>query len=67
MNATKAARKPRKIIPHSDQWERLANQVARDFCPSIYPCADCGGPVVSGYCCTRCGSDYPERRGREDS
>ena len=49
-----------KIRPYTVYWERLANLVARDFAPELHPCKDCGGPVVTGYCCTRCGSDEPE-------
>ena len=53
--------KPAKMEPYTEKWERMAGQVARGYCPAIYPCADCGGPVVKGYCCNRCGSDSPER------
>jgi hypothetical protein len=49
----------KKIEPYTPEWERLANQVARDFAPTIYPCADCGRPVANGYCCTHCGSNDP--------
>lgn len=44
----------------TDEWEEAANSLARSFCPPIYSCADCGGPVVRGYCCGRCGSSNPE-------
>lgn len=52
-------KKPKKIESNTAEWKRLANQLARDFCPPIRPCHDCGGPVVDGYCCTRCGSVLP--------
>lgn len=52
-------RKPRKMEPYTPAWERLADQEARNFAPEIKPCRDCGGPVVSGYCCDRCGSTLP--------
>jgi hypothetical protein len=52
--------KPRRMKAWGDRWERAADEVARAFCPPIYPCADCGGPVVDGYCCTRCGSSSPQ-------
>jgi len=50
-----------KIKPYTPQWEQLANQVARDFAPTIRPCVDCGRPVANGYCCTHCGSVDPNR------
>jgi hypothetical protein len=56
-------RKPRRIEPYTPAWERLANAEARCFCPRIYPCGECGGPVVDGYCCNRCGSSEPQARG----
>lgn len=51
-------RKPRRMEPYSDAWERLANAEARAYV-SIHPCRDCGGPVIRPYCCNRCGSDEP--------
>jgi hypothetical protein len=44
---------------YTAEWERLANELALRFAPRIYPCAHCGGPVVDGYCCNRCGSSNP--------
>ena len=44
---------------NSPQWERKANELARCFAPSIHACVDCGGPVINGYCCERCGSTNP--------
>ena len=52
-------RKPRKMRPHTRAWEAMANQLARGFAPPIHPCKHCGGPVIKGYCCERCGSDEP--------
>ena len=52
----------RKMTPHTARWERLANEVARIYCPPIYACATCGYPVVDGYCCTKCGSANPRQR-----
>jgi hypothetical protein len=46
----------RKIVPYTPRWDRLANSLARDFAPPIYPCPDCCMPVMQGYCCTYCGS-----------
>jgi hypothetical protein len=51
----------KKIDPIVDweQWEEEADELARDFCPSIYPCKKCGHPIISGYCCTFCGDSNP--------
>ena len=62
MDETKERKRPARMDRNSPEWERQANRLARDFCPGIHACADCGGPVVRGYCCTRCGSADPERR-----
>jgi hypothetical protein len=37
-------------------YRRRAIALAFDFCPPIRPCAQCGNPVVQGYCCTYCRS-----------
>jgi hypothetical protein len=50
----------KKIKPYTRCWEQLANEVARTFAPEINPCANCGYPVVDGYCCNRCGTDDPK-------
>lgn len=47
--------------PDSEEWERAANNIARQFAPSIYPCAHCDAPVAHGFCCTHCGSANPRR------
>lgn len=57
---TEKPRRPGKMKPHTRAWSQLAFEVALGYCPPIYPCADCGGPVIKGYCCQRCGSDEPE-------
>jgi hypothetical protein len=51
--------KPKEITPYTSTWYAMANEVARDYAPPIRPCKDCGGPVIKGYCCTRCGSVDP--------
>lgn len=48
-----------KIEPYSQHWEKLANAEARNFAPAIYPCKKCSYPVVTGYCCTFCGTKDP--------
>jgi DNA-directed RNA polymerase subunit RPC12/RpoP len=49
----------KKMVPYSIEWEKAANNAARSFCPDIYPCMKCGGPVISGFVCTRCGDSNP--------
>jgi len=56
----------RKIKPHSVEWEKRANELARSFCPEIHRCADCNNPVVKGYCCRYCGSDHPYRESEDN-
>ena len=43
-------------------WQKIANELARDFAPDIYPCRKCNYPVISGYCCRncKCGDPYGE-------
>jgi hypothetical protein len=49
----------KKIEPYSPKWEEMANDLARSFCPRIYPCKSCNSPVVPGYRCNFCGSSDP--------
>jgi len=51
----------KKIKPYTRYWEQLANAEARAYAPELYPCAKCGRPVVSGYCCNHCKSTDPRR------
>lgn len=51
--------KARRWVPHGRKYERAANAMARGFCPPIRPCMKCGGPAISGYCCTHCGDTDP--------
>ena len=60
MSSEQRKRKLKPMKPYSREWERLANQHARLFAPTVYPCRHCGGPTLKGYCCTRCGSATPE-------
>lgn len=55
----------KKRKPYTAAWWRDANALARARVPPIYPCADCGNPVVDGYCCGRCGSRDPKTEGAE--
>ena len=52
-------RKVRKIEAHTPKWEKMANNLARGYCPAIRPCRECGYPVINGYCCETCGSVSP--------
>jgi hypothetical protein len=49
----------RKIEPYTPRWEKEANRLARDYCPSILACKKCGHPVIDGYCCDSCGTNEP--------
>lgn len=52
----------KKMERHSAEYHDKAIRLAMDFAPPMNPCAECGGPVVSGYCCTHCGSVDPPGR-----
>jgi len=52
--------KRRRLNPDGPQWRRLADQLARDYAPEMYPCAHCSYPVAKGYCCGTCGTADPE-------
>jgi hypothetical protein len=38
-------------------WERMANNVARNFVGGMDECKTCGRPRVQRYCCTFCGGE----------
>jgi hypothetical protein len=52
--------------PHSEEWEKLADQLARDMV-SIYPCKKCGYPVIYGYYCDHCRNHNPTQLAKEDA
>lgn len=52
--------KPKKMEPYTPAWDAKANALARSYCPTIYPCHDCGAPVIRSYRCEFCGSCNPE-------
>jgi len=56
------AKKTKKWDPDSPAWQTAANRLARSFAPTVYPCGDCNGPVISGYCCDHCGSNDPRAK-----
>lgn len=60
MNPTK---KRTKIDPEGRTYQRRTIELMRSYMPTIYPCHECGGPVVDGYVCRWCGNQNP-RRGR---
>lgn len=60
------------------QWRRIKNpdtsrkyreemiDLATTYC-GIYPCCNCGHPVIKGYRCTTCGSPNPDNpKGRQE-
>lgn len=49
----------KKIDSDSAEYKKKAISIAFDFAPQIYPCAKCGHPVASGYCCSGCGTGSP--------
>jgi hypothetical protein len=48
-----------KMIRNSKEYEKAKASLAISFCPQIYPCKNCGYPVITGYCCTNCKSFDP--------
>ena len=42
-----------------EKFQREANRLARSYSPDIKECAECGYPVIKGYCCTYCGNTDP--------
>lgn len=55
---TSKERKSKKLDPESEEWEKLANELARSWV-FIISCKHCGYPVVEGYSCVNCGSNDP--------
>lgn len=48
--------------PHdSRKYREEAIELAFSAAPHIYPCAECGHPVLDGYCCGTCGSTDPRK------
>lgn len=45
----------------SKTYKIEAIELAYGYCPRIYPCGKCGHPVITGYCCTICGTAKPEK------
>jgi hypothetical protein len=59
--------KVKQIQPYSEEWEKEAGRLARDFAPTIYPCKKCNHPFVNGYCCTFCGDRNPTESPKGES
>lgn len=51
-------KKIKKMDTNSQEWKDAVYRLARDFL-DIKVCRDCHGPVINGYCCTRCDSVNP--------
>jgi ribosomal protein L32 len=49
----------RRLDPDGRTFQQLAAQMALSYAPAIIACADCGYTVLTGYCCTYCGSTHP--------
>jgi len=45
--------------PSPAQYDLMKTELALEYTPRIYPCVECGWPVITGYCCTMCGSGNP--------
>ena len=56
----------KKITPYSEEYSKMAYGLLKSRCPPIYPCATCGAPVVTGYCCGNCGSRDPRKEPKEE-
>ena len=52
----KRNRDTEKMKPYSPEWEREANQLARNSI-RIVPCKLCGHPRLDGYICQACSGD----------
>ena len=57
--------KPRMMKPFTRRWHKMAYALLRDYNP-IKDCKKCGGPVMSQYCCTRCGTGEPDTTVEQD-
>jgi hypothetical protein len=58
---TKVA-KPRRlvpIIPHGYRWNKLALELAQNFCLPIDACSVCKYPKMEGHRCQHCGNEKP--------
>lgn len=47
--------------PNRKEYDQARIRIALNYAPPIHDCADCGYPVIKGYCCTTCGSVHPTR------
>ena len=56
---TETTKKPKMMKPFSPQYYKLALAALYAYAPRVYPCRECGGPVIYGYCCHRCKSYNP--------
>lgn len=56
-----------RIARDSEQFRIEARNLAFNYCPPIYDCKKCSHPVISGYCCTTCGTGSPQTTVEEDA
>ena len=49
----KKEKKP-KYTPYSKKWLEAAFILMQGYCPQLYPCVECKGPVLNGYVCDHC-------------
>jgi rubrerythrin len=49
----------RRNRPTPEQYQRTKIALMQSWCPEIYPCKECGYPVIDGYCCQYCGTNNP--------
>lgn len=57
--------KPRMMEPYTARWHKMAYELLATY-HMIFDCKKCGGPVLDGYCCTRCGASEPTTTVEED-
>jgi hypothetical protein len=57
--------KPKRKPPTEKQYREAEIGQALIFCPEIYPCANCGWPVIDGYCCEYCDCTNPREKDPE--
>ena len=56
----------KKLVKGSPEYERRANQLARDYV-RIKQCKKCTHPCVDGYCCLTCGTGTPDTTEEQDA
>lgn len=57
----------KNLVPYSNEWEKIANGLARDWVYGIYPCKKCNYPVIPRYVCQFCGDSSPSQPADENT